>query len=163
MLDERTLAKPDDYVPRMLHGVGYDVLQFSLSARNTRQHKWYYFPRMVKDEVILFKQWDSDPLRLGRTCFHTAFKDPTARVDAPVRQSIEVRAFVFFPEHAPNTCPPMPVQTAAVEGVCDEALARVGAQKLMGAVQYCQDNEGIRLLVLQFMTSMYRSGGAKAV
>ena len=52
---------------------------------------------MKKSEVILFKQWDSDPTRRGRITFHTAFSDPAAPPDAPTRQSIEVRAIAFFP------------------------------------------------------------------
>ena len=52
---------------------------------------------MKKNEVILFKQWDSDPTLSGRITFHTAFSDPAAPPDAPTRQSIEVRAIAFFP------------------------------------------------------------------
>ena len=52
---------------------------------------------MKKNEVILFKQWDSDPTLTGRVTFHTAFADPSAPADAPTRQSIEVRAIAFFP------------------------------------------------------------------
>ena len=57
----------------------------------------YYYSAMKKNEVILFKQWDSDPTLRGRITFHTAFSDPNAPADAPTRQSIEVRAIAFFP------------------------------------------------------------------
>ena len=57
----------------------------------------YYYSAMKKNEVILFKQWDSDPTLSGRITFHTAFSDPAAPPDAPTRQSIEVRAIAFFP------------------------------------------------------------------
>ena len=60
---------------------------------------------MTRDEVLLFKQQDSDRTRPGRSCFHTAFRDRTARLDAPPRESIEVRAVAFFPDHLPNSCP----------------------------------------------------------
>merc|ERR1711936_1486255 len=53
----------------------------------------------------MFKQFDSDPNLSGRMCFHTAFQDPNAPEDAPVRESIEIRAYAFFPDHEPNTCP----------------------------------------------------------
>ena len=36
-----------------------------LSDRNTDQHRWYYYPQMKKNEVILFKQWDSDTTLKG--------------------------------------------------------------------------------------------------
>lgn len=51
---------------------------------------------MHKDELLIFKQYDSDPRARGRYCFHTAFNDPTIPKDAPARQSIEVRAIVLF-------------------------------------------------------------------
>ena len=51
---------------------------------------------MHKDELLIFKQYDSDPRARGRYCFHTAFNDPTIPKDAPVRQSIEVQAIVLF-------------------------------------------------------------------
>lgn len=92
VLDERSLVRPDDYVPTDLFAVGYDVLQYGLSARNAARHRWYHFPRMVKDEVLLIKQWDSDPTAAGRVCFHTAVVDPTAPDGTPCRQSIEVSA-----------------------------------------------------------------------
>jgi hypothetical protein len=60
---------------------------------------------MTRDEVLVFKQWDSDPTKSGRSCFHSAILDPTARPDAPPRESIEVRAVAFFPDHLVNTCP----------------------------------------------------------
>ena len=48
---------------------------------------------------------DSDTALPGRMTFHTAVVDPTVRPDAPERQSIECRAFLFFPDFEPNTCP----------------------------------------------------------
>jgi hypothetical protein len=106
--DEHSLVKPDDFVPsdyynrECKHGSGR---LFNLASRNADRHRWYYYPRMTKDEVLLFKQWDSDPEKEGRICFHSAFVDPSARADAPPRESIEVRAIAFFPSHEPNTCP----------------------------------------------------------
>ena len=54
----------------------YCVSQYLLNCVNSRQHRWYYFPKMTKDEVILFKMYDSDTSKEGRFCFHTAFTDP---------------------------------------------------------------------------------------
>jgi len=65
---------------------------------------------MKKNEVILFKQYDSDPSLKGRACFHTAFANNALRNANPkpkARESIEARVFCFFPDHKPNTCPPM--------------------------------------------------------
>ena len=58
-------------------------------------HRWFYFPRMRKDEALLLKCFDSDPRR-ARFTAHSAFVDPTSPADAPPRQSIEARTLVFF-------------------------------------------------------------------
>ena len=63
---------------------------------------------MQMGEVLLFKQFDSDTALPGRMTFHIAFVGPTARPDAPERQSIECRALRFFPDFEPNTCPALP-------------------------------------------------------
>ena len=59
-------------------------------------HKWYWFPRMRREEAIVFKVFDS--LKDGRARFtaHTAFDDPTAPPNARPRESIEIRTLAFF-------------------------------------------------------------------
>jgi hypothetical protein len=59
-------------------------------------HAWFYFPRMRRDEAIVFKVFDSE--RDGRARFtpHTSFEDPSTPAGAPPRQSIEVRTLAFF-------------------------------------------------------------------
>jgi hypothetical protein len=57
-------------------------------------HRWWYFPNMTRDEVLLLKFYDSDQSRAWRTP-HTAFRDPTYP-DARTRCSIEFRSFAFF-------------------------------------------------------------------
>jgi hypothetical protein len=59
-------------------------------------HRWFYFPRMRRDEAIVFKVYDSEKDGRARFTPHTAFDDPTTAPGAPPRQSIEVRAFAFF-------------------------------------------------------------------
>ena len=58
-------------------------------------HRWYYYPRMQADEVLLLKCFDSDA-GCARFTAHTAFDDPTTGEDAPRRESIEVRTLAFF-------------------------------------------------------------------
>jgi len=119
---------------------------------------------MAKDEVLVFKQWDSDPLQAGRLCFHTAMNDPTAPVGAKARQSIEARAFLFFPDHEPNTCPLMPsLRATSEEGKCDEAKAQDGAKKLHGALAYIETSDAIRAMVVGYLQGQYKAQGAKAV
>ena len=55
----------------------------------------FYYPRMVPDEALLFKVFDSEK-DVPRFVFHTAFDDPTAPVDAPPRKSIEVRTIALW-------------------------------------------------------------------
>lgn len=60
------------------------------------RHRWLYFPEMRADEVLLIKCFDSARDGRARLSVHTAFDDPSTPANAPPRESIEVRAFVFF-------------------------------------------------------------------
>ena len=54
--------------------------------------RWYYFPYMSEDEVLIFKQYDTRQEALNmRTVFHAAAVDPDTPDDAPMRYTIEVR------------------------------------------------------------------------
>ena len=59
-------------------------------------HRWGCFPHMMPDEVALIKTYDSAVDGRNRFTIHTAFADPASAPDAPPRQSIESRAFLFF-------------------------------------------------------------------
>jgi hypothetical protein len=60
------------------------------------EHAWYYFPRMTRDEALVFKVFDSDAGKSSRFTAHSAFDDPDTPADAPPRESIETRTFAFF-------------------------------------------------------------------
>ena len=60
------------------------------------QHRWYYFPRMRRDEALVFKVYDSAKDGRARFTPHTSFEDPQSSPGAPPRQSIEARALAFF-------------------------------------------------------------------
>ncbi len=60
------------------------------------QHRWYYFPRMRRDEAVVFKTFDSAKDGRARWTAHSAFDDPTSPPDAPPRESIEMRTLAFF-------------------------------------------------------------------
>ena len=57
-------------------------------------HRWWYFPSMRPDEVLLFKLHDSDHSVAWRAP-HTAFHDAEA-VGAVPRQSVELRSIAYF-------------------------------------------------------------------
>jgi hypothetical protein len=58
--------------------------------------RWYYFPRMTEDEAILIRCFDSARAGAARFSAHGAFDDPQTPDNAPPRESIELRALVFF-------------------------------------------------------------------
>ena len=58
--------------------------------------RWYYFPKMQRDEVVLIRCFDSARSGAARFSAHGAFDDPATPPDAPPRESIETRALVFF-------------------------------------------------------------------
>jgi len=67
-----------------------------LSVNYNPNHRWFYIPAMQPDEAWLLKCFDSATDGRARYTAHTGFDDPTSAPDAPPRESIETRAFVFF-------------------------------------------------------------------
>ena len=80
---------PSDLVYRDKIGETY---RFTYNPR----HRWFYFPHLEKNEVILLTCYDSKEDGRARFTAHSAFDDPTSAPDAAPRESIEVRALVFF-------------------------------------------------------------------
>ncbi len=91
--DARSIAPEDLLVAerRYPHRVG-QTYRLKYSPR----HRWYYFPRMRRDEALVFKVYDSDKDGRARFTPHTSFEDPGTPADAAPRQSIEARALAFF-------------------------------------------------------------------
>ncbi len=61
-------------------------------------HHWYYFPRMNRDEALVFKVYESKTDGRARFTAHTSFEDPNTPEGAAPRESIEVRTIAFFDE-----------------------------------------------------------------
>jgi len=59
-------------------------------------HAWYWFPRMQRNEALVFKVFDSMKDGRARWSAHTAFEDPTSPANARPRESIEIRTMAFF-------------------------------------------------------------------
>jgi hypothetical protein len=59
-------------------------------------HRWYWLPRMRRDEALVFKVYDSSKDGRARWSAHTAFDDPTSPENARPRESIEIRTLAFF-------------------------------------------------------------------
>ncbi len=86
---------PQDFVPADFvyrDKVG-EVYRFTYNPN----HRWSYFPRLERNEAILLKCYDSKEDGRARFSAHSAFDDPTSPPEAAPRESIEVRALVFWP------------------------------------------------------------------
>ncbi|GAA6013936.1 hypothetical protein JCM10207_000177 [Rhodosporidiobolus poonsookiae] len=59
--------------------------------------KWFFLSNQTPQECVVFKIYDSlDAPGLAQLTPHSAFVNPSAPVGAPPRQSIEIRALVFY-------------------------------------------------------------------
>lgn len=69
-----------------------------LALRYAEGQRWYYYPEMTPDEVLVFKQFQcskDDPEPPLVSCFHSAFELPDTPADAEERQSSEHRVLIF--------------------------------------------------------------------
>ncbi|WP_052049564.1 CmcJ/NvfI family oxidoreductase [Leptolyngbya sp. KIOST-1] len=85
---------PTDLVTRDL--VYRDRVGKTYAVTYNPAHQWFYFPQMERHEALAFKCFDSSLSGVARFTAHTAFTDPTTGLTAPPRESIEVRALVFY-------------------------------------------------------------------
>lgn len=93
--DARTV-RFDELVPTDLvyqHRIGE-----TYSVKFNPEHRWFYFPEMTAEEILLLKCFDSKTDGRARFAPHTAFVDPTTPPNAPPRESIELRTLVFHAE-----------------------------------------------------------------
>lgn len=67
----------------------------STVVRFSPAQRWYYFPEMTADELILFKGYDSDT-HYRPVSPHSAFDDRRTYPNAKPRESVEARFFVYF-------------------------------------------------------------------
>jgi len=98
--DGRTVKETDLFET---HVYGYGASNYSwhevgietYSVKYSKDQRWYFYPRMSPDEVLIIKSYDSLGV-IGRTCPHCAFSNPVAQPDTPPRRSIELRVLCFF-------------------------------------------------------------------
>ncbi|MFQ3459003.1 CmcJ/NvfI family oxidoreductase [Bradyrhizobium sp. UFLA01-814] len=58
-------------------------------------HRWYYFPDMTQDELVLFKGYDSEAHFKPKST-HSAFDNRRATPNAKPRESVETRFYVYY-------------------------------------------------------------------
>jgi len=67
-----------------------------LKQTEVEKHNWLYFPKMVADEAVIFKQFDSTATE-SQACIHAAIDlEEDGPRPLPERQSVEVRAIVLY-------------------------------------------------------------------
>jgi hypothetical protein len=92
MADAQTLS-PADMIVSERRAPGRVGQTYAI--RYNPAHKWYWFPRMQREEAYVFK-FDSMKDGRARWTAHTAFEDPTTPPHARPRESIEIRTMAFF-------------------------------------------------------------------
>ena len=73
-----------------------------LSLRYNSAHRWYYYPRMTTDEVLVLRMFHcfKDEDRVGfPVSYHCAFELPNTPVNAASRQSCEHRVRIWSLQH----------------------------------------------------------------
>ena len=95
--DARTV-QPGDLQEVNVYGYGgpayswYDIGIETFSVASSERHRWYYYPRMTPDEVLIIKSYDSSGV-VGATPPHASFNHPNPQGIA--RRSIELRVLCF--------------------------------------------------------------------
>jgi glutathione S-transferase len=89
-----TSTPPDDYFKLFLRY--RDRTGENYVMRHSPNHKWWYFPKMTPEQVIILKTFDSVTDGRARFVGHSAFTDPTSPKDAPLRESVEIRTIAFY-------------------------------------------------------------------
>jgi len=95
--DPRTV-KLEDIVPVSVKRDNMGYVRMLDLAYDPGQ-RWYYYPDMSVDEVLVFKSFQHFKSQAGpelHTCFHTAFEHPGAPPGVEERQSCEYRARIWF-------------------------------------------------------------------
>lgn len=96
--DARTVTSSDlrPFPVQDYAGGGFDFE--TLGIADHERHKWYVFPEMSRDEVAVFRTYDSAMLGSGTAYWtpHSAFNDPEVAPNQPARCSIELRATCIF-------------------------------------------------------------------
>jgi len=93
LCDFRSINPDEDLIRTTLKYPDYEGETYSV--KHSPNHKWGYLKGMSPSEIVLIKCFDSDNNYAVLTP-HTSFVDPTTPEGSPLRESIELRALVFY-------------------------------------------------------------------
>lgn len=94
-------VKEVDLFETVVYGYGasnyswHDIGIETFSVKFSEDQRWFYYPLMRPDEVLVFKAYDSAGV-VGNACPHSAFSNPSANPGSPARRSIELRVLCFI-------------------------------------------------------------------
>lgn len=95
---DATTVDRSELMPFTVPEYGGAHLEFETFAvkppASSAQHHWYTFPGLGRDEVVVFRTYDSACAEAGLPFWtpHSAFRDNNLPEPAPRRQSVEIRA-----------------------------------------------------------------------
>ena len=153
MCDARTVIAPDDFVPCDVVTGDQVSETYRLDPGQNSFHQWYYYPNMLKKEILIFMQYDSNSRTKTRYTFHTSLRSPHAQPDAQPRESIECRCIAFFPQHQPNTIPEILYKENEIVSV---AIFKI-LQALLFAAKWPKDAQK------WMSTELYKPGGVERI
>ena len=93
LCDARSVKKSDLIIAERRYP---DRVGQTYQIRYNKNHEWFYFPKMTRDEAIIFRVYDSEVDGRARFTPHTSFVDPNSDDLSKERESIEVRMMAFF-------------------------------------------------------------------
>ena len=95
--DARTI-RAEDLQETLIYGYGaanyswHDIGIETFSVAASERQRWYYYPSMTPDDVLVIKSFDSEGV-VGRSCPHASFAHPNPKGEP--RRSIELRVLCF--------------------------------------------------------------------
>lgn len=88
-----------DLVPGMTHWPASDpeeeIYHQNSLFRYSPLHRWYYYPKLDRDRILIWAGFDSDP-RYPSIVPHVAFENPNCTSPDAFRTAVHGRAYVFF-------------------------------------------------------------------
>lgn len=91
--DARKISEDELFPSRRIYP---DRVGETYVVKYSARHEWLYFPEMRREEVLIFKVYDSSTDGTARWTAHSSFPLPDQDNDKYPRESCEMRALAFF-------------------------------------------------------------------